>query len=148
MQDNSRCRIAYKKCASVLHSDTISNSSKETILQSKVIPYLLTPILNKRLSKITKNFQTSETEKINILDKINPKFVRELSTTGVALISKALASDLNPKVQKIYKNIKQKNKSSQGAILKNIHDIITSDKVKPLLNHDLVQCLKNPDNQK
>ncbi|MFV9852843.1 MAG: hypothetical protein AB8U10_04495 [Rickettsia aeschlimannii] len=45
-----------KKCASVLHSETISNGSKETLLQFKVIPYLLTPILNKRLSKITKNF--------------------------------------------------------------------------------------------
>lgn len=137
-----------KKCAAVLYSETISNSSKETILQSKVIPYLLTPILNKRLNKITKNFQTSETEKINILDKISPKFVRELSTLGVDLISKALESDLNPKLQEIYKNIKQKNESSQGVILKNIHDIITSDKVKPLLNHDLVQFLKNPDNQK
>ena len=90
-----------KKCASVLHSETISNSSKGTLLQSKVIPYLLTPILNKRLSKITKNFQTSETEKINVLDKISPKFIRELSTLGVDLISKALESDLNPKVQEI-----------------------------------------------
>ena len=137
-----------KKCATVLHSETISASSKENILQSTVIPYLLTPILNKRLNKITKNFQTSETEKINVLDKISPKFIRELSTLGVDLISKALESDLNPKVQEIYKNVKQKNESSQGAILKNIHDIITSDKVKPLLNHDLVQFLKNPDNQK
>ncbi|KJV79208.1 MULTISPECIES: hypothetical protein [spotted fever group] len=104
-----------KKCASVLHSKTISNSSKETLLQSKVIPYLLTPILNKRLSKITKNFQTSETEKINVLDKISPKFIRELSTLGVDLISKALESDLNPKVQEI---LNKKNASSQGAILK------------------------------
>ncbi|WP_231726301.1 hypothetical protein [Rickettsia rhipicephali] len=102
-----------KKCASVLHSETISNSSKETLLQSKVIPYLLTPILNKRLSKITKNFQTSETEKINVLDKISPKFIRELSTLGVDLISKALESDLNPKVQEI---LNKKNASSQGAI--------------------------------
>ncbi|MCC8468047.1 MAG: hypothetical protein LN589_05210 [Rickettsia endosymbiont of Eriopis connexa] len=54
-----------KKCAAVLHSETISTSSKENILQSTVIPYLLTPILNKRLNKITKNFQISETEKIN-----------------------------------------------------------------------------------
>ncbi len=107
-----------KKCASVLHSETISNSSKETLLQYKVVPYLLTPILNKRLSKITKNFQTSETEKINVLDKISPNFIRELSTLVVNLISKALESDLNPKVQEIYKNIKQKNASSQCAILK------------------------------
>ncbi|MFV9856627.1 MAG: hypothetical protein AB8U36_04400, partial [Rickettsia aeschlimannii] len=56
--------------------------------------------------------------KINVLDKISPKFIRELSTLGVDLISKALESDLNPKVQEIYKNIKQKNVSSQGAILK------------------------------
>ncbi|MCZ6886537.1 MAG: hypothetical protein O7C02_00615 [Rickettsia endosymbiont of Ixodes persulcatus] len=54
-----------KKCASVLHSETISASSKEAILQSAVIPYILTPILNKRFNKITKNFQVSETEKIN-----------------------------------------------------------------------------------
>ncbi|CEO18042.1 hypothetical protein RMONA_08490 [Rickettsia monacensis] len=137
-----------KKCASVLHSETISNSSKETLLQSKVIPYLLTPIFNKRLSKIIKNFQTSETEKINVLDKITPKFIRELSTLGVDLISKALESDLNPKVQEIYKNIKQKKRVISRCYIKNIHDIITSDKVKPLLNHDLVQFLKNPDNQK
>jgi|GEM_PF-6643367 len=137
-----------KKCSDVLHSETISTNSKEAILQSTVIPYLLTPVLNKLFGKITKNFQVSETEKINVLDGINPKFIRELSTLGVDLISKALEGDLNPKVQEIYKNIKQKNELSQGAILQNIHDIITSDKVKPLLNHDLVQFLKNPNNQK
>ncbi|WP_228368834.1 hypothetical protein [Rickettsia peacockii] len=143
MQDDSRCSIAYKKCASVLHSETISNSSKETLLQSKVIPYLLTPILNKRLSKITKNFQTSETEKINVLDKISPKFIRELSTLGVDLISKALESDLNPKVQEIYKNIKQKNASSQGAILK-IYMTFKAQKIaKPELIANTVALLVN-----
>ncbi|WP_016917412.1 hypothetical protein [Rickettsia honei] len=124
-------------------SKLLSNSSKETLLQSKVIPYLLTPILNKRLSKITKNFQTSETEKINVLDKISPKFIRELSTLGVDLISKALESDLNPKVQEIYKNIKQKNASSQGAILK-IYMTFKAQKIaKPELIANTVALLVN-----
>ncbi|WP_227780046.1 hypothetical protein [Rickettsia sp. Tenjiku01] len=105
--------------------------------------YLRTPILNKRLSKITKNFQTSETEKINVLDKISPKFIRELSTLGVDLISKALESDLNPKVQEIYKNIKQKNASSQGAILK-IYMTFKAQKIaKPELIANTVALLVN-----
>ncbi|HJD67709.1 MAG TPA: hypothetical protein LFV66_04615 [Rickettsia endosymbiont of Bembidion lapponicum] len=137
-----------KKCADILHSTSISNSSKEAILESTVIPYVLTPILNKRFGKITKNFQTSETEKINVLDGISPKFIRELSTLGVDIISKALGSDLNPKVQEIYKNIKQKNDSSQANILQNIREIITSDQVNSVLKKDLVNFLKKPESQK
>ncbi|MGI4753503.1 MAG: hypothetical protein ACRYE8_07295 [Janthinobacterium lividum] len=137
-----------KKCADILHSTSISNSSKEAILESTVIPYVLTPILNKRFGKITKNFQTSETEKINVLDGISPKFIRELSTLGVDIISKALGSDLNPKVQEIYKNIKQKNESSQANILQNIREIITSDQVNSVLKKDLVNFLKKPESQK
>ncbi|WP_341794817.1 hypothetical protein [Rickettsia endosymbiont of Rhinocyllus conicus] len=137
-----------KKCADILHSTSISNSSKEAILESTVIPYVLTPILNKRFGKITKNFQTSETEKINVLDGISPKFIRELSTLGVDIISKALENDLNPKVQGIYKNIKQKNESSQANILQNIREIITSDQLSPVLKKDLVNFLKKPESQK
>lgn len=137
-----------KKCADILHSTSISDSSKEAILESTIIPYVLTPILNKRFGKITKNFQTSETEKINVLDGISPKFIRELSTLGVDIISKALESDLNPKVQEIYKNIKQKNESSQANILQNIREIITSDQVNSVLKKDLVNFLKKPESQK
>ncbi|ABV79665.1 hypothetical protein A1I_06745 [Rickettsia bellii OSU 85-389] len=137
-----------KKCAGILHSESISDSSKEAILESTIIPYVLTPILNKRFGKITKNFQTSETEKINVLDGISPKFIRELSTLRVDIISKALESDLNPKVQGIYKNIKQKNESSQANILQNIREIITSDQVSPALKKDLVNFLKKPESQK
>lgn len=125
-----------------------SDSSKEAILESTVIPYVLTPILNKRFGKITKNFQSSEEEKINILDGISPKFIRELSTVGVDIISKAIENELNPKVQEIYKNIKQKNESSQANILQNIREIITSNQVSTVLKKDLVNFLKNPDNQK
>ncbi|ABV73824.1 hypothetical protein A1E_04495 [Rickettsia canadensis str. McKiel] len=71
---------AVKTCVSVLHYETTSASSKEAILQSNVIPYILTTILNKQFNKITKNSQVSATEKINVLDGISPKFIRELST--------------------------------------------------------------------
>ncbi|WP_341787724.1 hypothetical protein [Rickettsia endosymbiont of Cantharis rufa] len=112
--------------------------------------YVLTPILNKRLAKVTKkNFQTSELEKINVLGGLSPRFFRELTTLGVDLASNALSGDLNPKVQEVYKNIKQKKTpGSQANILKNIHDIITSDKVNPLLKENLVEFLKKPENQK
>jgi hypothetical protein len=137
-----------KKVSSILHSESISNASKETILQSTVVPYVLTPILNKRLAKVTKNFQTSELEKINVLEGLSPRFFRELTTLVVDLASNALSGDLNPKIQEIYKNIKQKTPGSQANILKNIHDIITSDKVNPLLKENLVEFLKKPENQK
>ncbi|AFB21386.1 hypothetical protein [Rickettsia canadensis] len=67
---------AVKTYVSVLHYETTLTSSKEVILQSNVIPYILTTILNKQFNKITKNSQVSAT----VLDGISPKFIRELST--------------------------------------------------------------------
>ncbi|MEY4463098.1 MAG: hypothetical protein RLZZ81_69 [Pseudomonadota bacterium] len=134
--------------SSILHSGVISDASKDAILQYAFTPYILTPLLNKKLTKVTKNFQTSELEKINVLEGLSPRFIRELATLGVDLASNALGGELNPKVQEIYKNIKQKTPQSQANILKNLHDIITSDKVNPLLKENLVKFLKKPENQK
>ncbi|HJD55538.1 MAG TPA: hypothetical protein LFW21_02610 [Rickettsia endosymbiont of Pyrocoelia pectoralis] len=131
-----------------MHSKTISDTSKEALLNSTIIPYVLTPVLNKRLGKLTKNFQTAEPEKINILENASPRFIRELATFGVDLASKALENDLNPKVQEIVKNLKQKDEQSQTIILQNIYDIITSEKVNQVLSNDLISFLKKPENQK
>ncbi|MGX6959820.1 MAG: hypothetical protein ACIPMY_00880 [Rickettsia endosymbiont of Pentastiridius leporinus] len=137
-----------KKTADIFHSTTISDTSKETLLNSTIIPYLLTPVLNKSFGGITKNFQISETDKINILENVSPKFIRELATLGVDLVAGALDKDSNLKIQEIFKNTKQKDEQSQTIILQNIYDIITSEKVNNVLSNNLISFLKSSENQK
>ncbi|MFY9589140.1 hypothetical protein [Rickettsia endosymbiont of Halotydeus destructor] len=135
--------------SSILHSGVISDASKDTILQYVFTPYVFTPLLDKKLaSKVKAKLQIPAKEKINILEGLSPRFIRELTTLAVDLASNGLAGDLNPKIQEIYKNLKQKGPGSQAIILQNVYDIITADKVNPLLKENLVKFLKNPENQK
>lgn len=137
------------KVSSILHSETVTDKSKDYILDvaaNRLVIPKATPILNKVFSKITKNFQISETEKINVLEGVNPVFTRETLKLGVDLLSPALNDkDLNPKMQEMYKNITQKNRS---AIVQSAHDIINSDKMNPILVEKLPEFLKKPENQK